>query len=131
MPASSPSARPPTCRAFGPNAQLTAIIDNWADYYIERVQAVMDGTWESGAVWGGIDTGMVQFADFSDAIPEEVRAEAEAAATPSPKANSTPSPARSTARTAANGSPTARRPTDDDLHSMTFYVEGIEGTIPN
>ena len=39
---------------FGPKAQLTSIIDNWAPYYIERVQAVMDGTWTSTDTWGGI-----------------------------------------------------------------------------
>ena len=30
---------------FAPENQLTAIVDNWSDYYISRVQAVMDGTW--------------------------------------------------------------------------------------
>ena len=32
---------------FGPKTQLTAIIDNWAPYYIEQVKAVLDGTWKS------------------------------------------------------------------------------------
>ena len=40
---------------FAPKAQLTAIIDEWAPYYIERAQAVLDGTWESeghmGPAW--------------------------------------------------------------------------------
>ena len=40
---------------FAPDAQLTSIIDNWNDYYVQRVQAVLDGTWESGDVWGGLD----------------------------------------------------------------------------
>ena len=33
---------------FGPKAQLTAIIDNWAPYYIERVKAALDGKWKIG-----------------------------------------------------------------------------------
>ncbi|MCK4862317.1 MAG: BMP family ABC transporter substrate-binding protein, partial [Rhodobacteraceae bacterium] len=32
---------------FGPTARLSSIIDNWGPYYVERVQAVMDGTWAS------------------------------------------------------------------------------------
>ncbi len=40
--------------AFGPNAQITAIEDNWAPYYVKRVQAALDGTWESADNWGGI-----------------------------------------------------------------------------
>ncbi|MCG8508171.1 MAG: BMP family ABC transporter substrate-binding protein, partial [Rhodospirillales bacterium] len=33
---------------FAPKAQLTAIIDDWDPYYIERTKAVIDGTWKSG-----------------------------------------------------------------------------------
>src|SRR3981189_2918955 len=32
---------------FGPKAQLTSIMDNWAPYYIARVKAELDGTWKS------------------------------------------------------------------------------------
>ena len=39
---------------FGPKSQLTAIVDNWAPYYIERVKAVLDGTWKSTDTWGGL-----------------------------------------------------------------------------
>ena len=32
---------------YAPTPRVSSIIDNWAPYYIDRVQAVMDGTWES------------------------------------------------------------------------------------
>lgn len=64
---------------FGPNAQLTSIIDDWGPYYIARVKAVMDGTWESTDTWDGIGPGMVGMAEFSDTIPTDVRAMAEKA----------------------------------------------------
>jgi simple sugar transport system substrate-binding protein len=64
--------------AFAPKAQLTAIIDDWNPYYVSRVKAVMDGTWTSGDVWEGIDTGMVGFAPYGDAVPADVRAAADA-----------------------------------------------------
>jgi hypothetical protein len=38
--------------AFKPMPRVASIIDNWAPYYIKRVQAVMDGTWESVDSWG-------------------------------------------------------------------------------
>src|SRR3981189_3387008 len=44
---------------FGPKAQLTAITNNWAPYYTERVQAVLDKKWTSGDVWGGLDSKLV------------------------------------------------------------------------
>ncbi len=61
---------------FAPNAQLTAIVDNWAPYYIDRVQAVLDGTWQSQDMWGGIKDGEVVMAPYTN-MPDEVKAEAE------------------------------------------------------
>ena len=57
---------------FAPNTQLTAIIDDWGPYYVERVRAVLEGTWESADTWGGMDTGMVKMAPYTN-MPENVR----------------------------------------------------------
>ena len=54
---------------FAPNTQLTAIIDQWGPYYIERVRAALNGTWESADTWGGMDTGMVEMAPFTNMPP--------------------------------------------------------------
>ena len=56
---------------FAPEAQLTAIIDDWGPYYVERVRAVIDGTWESADTWGGMDTGMVAMAPYTN-MPEDL-----------------------------------------------------------
>ncbi len=46
---------------FAEKAQLTAIIDDWAPYYVSRVKAAMDGTWKGGNdTWGGFNSGMVK-----------------------------------------------------------------------
>ena len=57
--------------AFAPNAQLTAIIDEWAPYYVARTKAVLDGTWESTDTWDGIAPGMVRMAEYTN-MPDEV-----------------------------------------------------------
>jgi basic membrane protein A len=62
--------------AFAPEAQLTAIVNNWTPYYIERVQAVADGTWETGSAMGSMESGMVQMAPFAN-MSDETRAVAE------------------------------------------------------
>lgn len=64
--------------AFAPTAQLTAIIDDWDPYYVERVKAVMDGTWESGDTWDGLAKGMVAMAPYNDSVPADVRAAGDA-----------------------------------------------------
>src|SRR5947207_9294839 len=49
---------------FGPKTQLTAITNNWAPYYIERVKAVLDGKWKSGDVWGGLKSKLLVMAPY-------------------------------------------------------------------
>jgi simple sugar transport system substrate-binding protein len=62
---------------FAPNAQLTAIVDDWSVYYVNRVQAVLDGTWKSEDIWGGLAKDMVLMAPFTN-LPEDVANEAAA-----------------------------------------------------
>ena len=62
--------------AFAPNALLTSIIDNWADYYVDRTQAVLDGSWVSTDTFGGMDANMVQMGPFVN-MPADVKAMAE------------------------------------------------------
>jgi len=63
---------------FAPGPRISSIIDDWAPYYIARVAAVMDGTWESTDTWDGIGPGMVEIGEMSEVIPAEVRADAQA-----------------------------------------------------
>ena len=117
-------------KQFGPNARLSSIIDNWSPYYIARVQAVMDGTWESTDTWDGIKPGMTKIGEFSDKIPEDVRAEAQAIsdAIVAGELHSFTGPINK-----QDGSAwLAEGETADDgtLLGMNFYVEGLEGELP-
>jgi len=57
---------------FGPKTQLTAITNNWAPYYIERVKAVLDGKWKSGDVWGGLKSKLLVMAPYLN-MPDDVK----------------------------------------------------------
>lgn len=65
--------------AFAPTALLTSIIDNWADYYVARTQAVLDGTWTSTDTFGGMDANMVNMGPYVN-MPADVKAMAEVTA---------------------------------------------------
>ena len=56
---------------FAPDTQLTAILDIWGPYYVERIQAAMNGTWKTKNTWGGMDTEMVGMADYTN-MPAEL-----------------------------------------------------------
>ena len=61
---------------FAPDSQYTAIIDDWAPYYVRRVGAVLDGTWKSEDTWDGMGPGMVAMAPYTN-LPDDVVAMAE------------------------------------------------------
>ena len=57
---------------FGPKTQLTAIINNWAPYYIERVKVALDGKWKSEDIWAGLKDKMVVMAPYTN-MPDDVK----------------------------------------------------------
>ncbi|WP_165352751.1 BMP family ABC transporter substrate-binding protein [Loktanella sp. IMCC34160] len=116
---------------FGPMPRISSIIDNWAPYYIERTQAVLDGTWTSVNTWDGIGAGMVGIGEISSAVPEEYKAEAEAMRDAIAAGDYHPFTGPINKQ---DGSPwLAEGDVADDgtLAGLSFYVEGIEGDIPS
>jgi basic membrane protein A len=115
---------------FAPKAQLTAIVDNWADYYVERTKAVLDGTWKSQDLWGGFDTGMVVMSPFKN-MPDDVKkmAEETEAAIKSGKLNPFKCPVLKQDGTEVECKGTGAL-SDEQVLSMNFYVKGIDDKLP-
>lgn len=115
---------------YAPKPRVSSIIDNWAPYYIARTKAVMDGTWSSVDTWDGIGPGMVGIGEISDAVPAEVKAEA--LALKDAMASGEYHPFTGPLKKQDGSDFLAEGETADDgtLAGMNFYVEGIEGSIP-
>lgn len=117
-------------KAFAPKAQLTSIVDNWSDYYIARVKAVMDGSWKSEDVWDGIKSGMVEMAPYGDAVPQDVRDLADKVKMSIVDGSFHPfqGPIKN-----QKGEVVVKEGeviSDGDLAKLNWYVEGVEGTFP-
>ena len=110
---------------FAPNAQLTAIVDNWAPYYIRRVGDVMNGTWKSESSWDGMAQGTVGMAPFTN-MPDDVAkmATETAAAITAGTLNPFKGPV-----TKQDG--TVVDVVDDGMIlGMNWYVKGIDDALP-
>lgn len=59
-------------RRFAPDAQLTAITQQWGAYYTRVARAVLDGSWRATPVWGGMKDGLLALAPFHPSVPAEV-----------------------------------------------------------
>ena len=113
---------------FAPKSQYTAIVDDWAPYYIERVEKALDGSWKPEDRWDGIKAGAVFMAPYTN-MPDDVKAMAEA-----------------TQKKIADGwnpftGPVAKQDgsawlkdgevaDDKTLLGMNFYVKGVDDKLP-
>ncbi|MBU2957512.1 BMP family ABC transporter substrate-binding protein [Paracoccus sp. 1_MG-2023] len=116
--------------AFAPSPRVASIIDNWAPYYVERVGEVLDGTWESKATWAGIGDGEVVIGDITEAVPAEVKAEAEALRDSIGSGEYHPFTGPLNKADGSVWLAEGETASDEDLQSMNFYVEGITAQIP-
>jgi simple sugar transport system substrate-binding protein len=112
--------------AFAPTAQLTAIVDNWGPHYIQRTQAVLDGSWATQNVWHGLKDGEVEIAPYNPSVPADVIEAAEAVRLGIIDGRVHPfaGPIRNQAGevVVAEGATLS----DEDLLKMDWYVEGVQ-----
>ena len=113
-----------------PGPRIASIIDEWSPYYVKRVGALMDGTYEQIDSWAGMPEGEVVIGPMNDAIPADVQAEAQAMidAITSGEYHPFTGPINK-----ADGSAwLADGEVSDDgtLLGMNFYIEGITDSIP-
>jgi len=114
---------------FAPKAQLTATIDNWGPYYIEKVRQVLEGTWTTGTYFGHMNDGSVQMAPFTN-MPNGVKAIAQKvkdAITAGTYFGFTgPINKQDGSVWLKEGEVATRK----QLDTMMFYVEGIDSRFP-
>jgi len=115
--------------AAGPTAQLSAIVDTWAPYYIKRTQAVIDGTWSSAQTFDGLKDGILSMAPYTN-MPDDVKAmamETEA------KIKSGELKPFSGPINKQDGTPWLKEgesADDGTILGMNFYIEGVDDKLP-
>jgi simple sugar transport system substrate-binding protein len=118
-------------RKVAPDAQIVAVRHEWGDYYTRRAKAVLDGTWKSGNLWGGVKEGMIRVGDFGPKVPQAVRDEVLARQKDIASGKLQPfravQPVRDNegqVRIAAGQSLS-----DDEILKMNWLVEGVQGRV--
>jgi len=115
---------------FAPNNILTLIIDDWNPYDIERVKAVLDGTWTSKDTFDGLAKGKVKMGPYVN-MPADVKATAETTEASIRSGAFDPftcpviNAAGQTVECKGNG-----RLSDEQVFGMSFSVQGIKNTLP-
>lgn len=114
---------------FGPDAQLTSIVDNWAPYYVKRTKAVLDGTWTSQDSWGGFAADEVVMSEYR-LMPDGVKAAARKAEMDVRSGAVHPFTGPIYDRDGKLRIEAGRTATDEELLTMDWLVEGVIGDLP-
>jgi basic membrane protein A len=110
---------------FAPKAQLTAIVDNWAPYYVRRVNDVLNGTWKSQQSWDGMAEGTVSMAPYTN-MPEDVAKMAAETAEAIKTGKLNPFGGKITKQ---DGS-VVENVDDGMILGMNWYVKGVDDKLP-
>ena len=114
---------------FGPETQLTSIMDNWGPYYTERVKAVIDGTWKQVDVWGGMAEGHVVMAPYAN-MPDDVKAAAMAIEAKIKAKEFNPFTGPITKQDGTEWLKAGEVAEDGVLLGLNFYVKGVDDKLP-
>ena len=114
---------------FAPKAQMTAVVDNWAPYYIRRVKAVMDGSWKSEMSWDGMAEGTVQIAPFTN-VPDDVAKMAADTSEAIKTGKLHPFTGPITKQDGSVVGEAGKGLPDGDILGMNWYVKGMDDQLP-
>ncbi len=119
-------------RKVAPDAQIVAVTHEWGAYYTQRARAVLDGNWKSGNVWGGVAQGMVKVDAFGPKVPKAVQDEVLARQKEIGAGRLKPFMAAKIDVKDNEGKtviPSGNSLTDEQILSMNWLVEGVQGKI--
>ena len=116
-----------------PEAALTSPVFIWGPYYIQTVKEVMDGTWKTNQYWGGWVDRVVDIAPIGAMVPDDVKNPALADADKFKSGEQTiftifTGPLKSNKGEDKVAEGVAM--TGEELLSMNWFVEGVDGEIP-
>lgn len=116
--------------SFAPTPRVSSVYNNWGAHYVKSVGRILDGTWKPEAIWGGIGDGIVAIGEITEAVPAEVKAEAEALRDTIAAGEYHPFTGPLNKADGSVWLAEEQTATDEDLSGMNFYVEGITAELP-
>ena len=115
--------------AMAPKAYMTAPVWNWGPYYVEQVQAVIDGTFASHAYWGGMEDGIVALAPLTENAPEGAKEAVDAATAKILDGSELVFDGPITNQAGEVAVAEGAVMTDGEMLNMMWFVEGVIGNI--
>lgn len=117
---------------FAPKAHLTSVVWNWDVLYKEVAKRLHEGTWKGEPIWWGMKEGLVDIAPIGPMIPKDVQDQVMDYRTRIISGDETALPFYGEVKDQSGKVqiPAGRPATFDELMTMDYLVDNIQGTIP-
>ncbi|HET8522487.1 MAG TPA: BMP family ABC transporter substrate-binding protein, partial [Thermomicrobiales bacterium] len=118
---------------LAPKAVLTCPIWHWGVYYTDTVKKMIAGEWKSNQYWGGWQDGIVGLSPIGPMVPDDVRTMAEDEAKKFEAGDETVFTIFTGPLKDNKGKDRVKEGvamTGDEILTMNWFVEGVEGEIP-
>lgn len=114
-----------------PNMLLAGVVHLWDEYYINRVQMVMDGKWNNQTTWGGAPRHMIDLEAINEKVADpKVVADIKATLDKMAKREFHPFSGPIKNNEGKEVVPAGKTATDAELLNMNYFVEGVVGKVP-
>jgi basic membrane protein A len=117
-------------RKVAPDAQVAAVTHHWGEYYVQRTKAVLDGTWKSGNLWGGVRDRMVRIEGFGTKVPKTVQEEALARQKDIASGKLKPFAGPIVDNEGKTVVSPGQSLSDEQILGMNYLVQGVAGKVP-
>lgn len=115
---------------YAPDAYLTNPVWNWGPYYVDTVQQVIDGTWKPTSYSGSMADGMVSLAPMGKSVPEDVKKIIEETQNKIISGENKIFVGPIKDQAGAIKVEEGKTLTLEEVLSINWFVEGVQGTIP-
>lgn len=116
--------------SFAPNAWLGSQCWDYAPYYIDQTQKVIDGTWKSEAYWGTLGNGFVKFCGPASTVPSELADQVASVGSEISAGTYDIWAGPIYDQQGAEKVPAGGTLSEEDQASMNWFVQGVIGEIP-
>ena len=115
---------------FGPQAHLSGNVLNWGVYYVHKVRQLLEGRWKSEDTKWGMKEGIVQLAPLNPSLPKPVSDAVNARKAEIIAGRFHPFTGPIADQNGAIQVAAGKTLPEDQLWSMKWYVQGVQGKQP-
>lgn len=117
--------------SFSSNAHLGSAVVNWTPHYIQTIENLRNGTWQSDRIIGGVRNGVNDLVKIPDTVPADTQATIESIKAQYRAGTFSPFTGPLFDNTGKEVLAAGQVADRAWLDGVNFYVRGVEGRVPN